>query len=72
MRKIASHTSEGAMTMIEEVRRQFKSIPALSKALELMRKYEGNDQSDWTDEDRKVLNRLTVLPNTEDVLRFLQ
>ena len=72
MRKKASHTSEGAITMIEEVRRQFKSIPALSKALELMRKYEGKDQSDWTDEDRKVLNRLTVLPNTEDVLRFLQ
>ena len=43
-----------AMAMIQEVRRQFNAIPALSAALDLMKKYNGQEQSDWTDEDRKT------------------
>ncbi len=41
-----------AMAMIEEVRRQFKDIPALGGALEVMRRNEGKDQSEWSQEDR--------------------
>lgn len=43
-----------AMSMIVEVRRQFASIPALHAALELMRKYDGKDLSEWTKEDQKT------------------
>ena len=39
--------------MIEEVRRQFKDIPELKKALELMNLKE---ESDWSDNDRKIYN----------------
>ena len=41
-----------AMAMIEEVRRQFKSIPELSKALAIMKKYKDGDK--WTDDDKKT------------------
>jgi K(+)-stimulated pyrophosphate-energized sodium pump len=41
-----------AMAMIEEVRRQFKDIPALKAALEVMKKNEGKEQSEWSAEDR--------------------
>ncbi|MCB9190624.1 MAG: sodium-translocating pyrophosphatase [Flavobacteriales bacterium] len=41
-----------AMAMIEEVRRQFKDIPALKAALEVMKKNEGKDQKDWSAEDQ--------------------
>ena len=41
-----------AMAMIEEVRRQFNSIPELSAALAVMNKYGDND--DWSKEDRKI------------------
>ena len=41
-----------AMAMIEEVRRQFNSIPELSAALAVMKKYGDND--DWSEEDRKI------------------
>ncbi len=41
-----------AMAMIEEVRRQFKSIPELSKALAIMNKYKDGDK--WTDDDKKT------------------
>ncbi len=34
--------------MIEEVRRQFTTIPALKAALEVMRRNEGKDQSEWS------------------------
>ena len=40
-----------AMAMIEEVRRQFKDIPQLKAALEVMKKNEGKDQKDWSAED---------------------
>ena len=44
-----------AMSMIQEVRRQFAEIPALKSALEIMRKY-NSDLSNATDEDRKIFN----------------
>jgi len=40
-----------AMSMIEEVRRQFKDIPELKNALAVMNK---GDESTWSDEDKKV------------------
>jgi len=44
-----------AMAMIEEVRRQFRDIPALHAALEVMRKYD-SDMSKATDEDRAIFD----------------
>lgn len=41
-----------AMSMIEEVRRQFKEIPALGAALEVMKRNEGKDQKDWSQADK--------------------
>jgi K(+)-stimulated pyrophosphate-energized sodium pump len=43
-----------AMSMIEEVRRQFKEIPALKAALDAMNRNEGKEMADWSDEDRKI------------------
>lgn len=43
-----------AMSMIEEVRRQFKDIPELSKALAAMNRNEGKKLKDWSDDDRKI------------------
>ena len=40
-----------AMSMIEEVRRQFRDIPELKAALEVMNK---GDESSWSDEDKAV------------------
>ncbi|NNK83383.1 MAG: sodium-translocating pyrophosphatase [Flavobacteriaceae bacterium] len=44
-----------AMAMIEEVRRQFKDIPELKAALEVMRKYD-SDMSKASDADRKIFD----------------
>jgi K(+)-stimulated pyrophosphate-energized sodium pump len=44
-----------AMAMIEEVRRQFRDIPALKAALEVMKKYD-SDMSKATVEDRKIFD----------------
>lgn len=44
-----------AMAMIEEVRRQFKDIPQLKVALEVMRKYD-SDISKASVEDRKIFD----------------
>ena len=44
-----------AMAMIEEVRRQFRDIPALKDALEVMRKYD-SDMSKASDADRKIFD----------------
>jgi K(+)-stimulated pyrophosphate-energized sodium pump len=44
-----------AMAMIEEVRRQFKDIPQLRAALEVMRKYD-SDMSKATVADRKIFD----------------
>jgi K(+)-stimulated pyrophosphate-energized sodium pump len=49
-----SAVGTAAMAMIQEVRRQFNSIPALSAALNVMKKYKGKEQSEWTDEDKKT------------------
>ena len=45
-----------AMSMIEEVRRQFNSIPALKSALEMMRKNQGKELKDWNSEDQKIFH----------------
>ena len=44
-----------AMAMIEEVRRQFRDIPALKAALEVMRKYD-SDMSKASDADRAIFD----------------
>ncbi|MEJ2584373.1 MAG: sodium-translocating pyrophosphatase [Robiginitalea sp.] len=44
-----------AMSMIEEVRRQFHSIPELEAALNVMRKYD-SDMSKASEEDRKIFD----------------
>jgi K(+)-stimulated pyrophosphate-energized sodium pump len=45
-----------AMAMIEEVRRQFASIPALKAALDLMRKHGDKPVEEWSAEDQKVFH----------------
>lgn len=44
-----------AMSMIEEVRRQFASIPKLTEALKIMKKYNG-EVANANAEDRKILD----------------
>ena len=46
---------KAAMSMIEEVRRQFRDLPKLKAALEVMRKYD-SDLSKATKEDLKIFN----------------
>ena len=41
-----------AMSMIEEVRRQFKDIPELRAALDVMNSNDGKEFADWSKEDR--------------------
>jgi K(+)-stimulated pyrophosphate-energized sodium pump len=41
-----------AMSMIEEVRRQFKTIPELSAALKVMQKNNDTDFAEWSKEDQ--------------------
>jgi K(+)-stimulated pyrophosphate-energized sodium pump len=43
-----------AMDMIQEVRRQFKSIPELTAALAVMKKNEGKEMKDWSAADKKT------------------
>ncbi len=43
-----------AMSMIEEVRRQFNDIPALKAALAVMRKNDGKEMDTWSEADRKT------------------
>ncbi|MDZ7758373.1 sodium-translocating pyrophosphatase [Rhodohalobacter sp.] len=45
-----------AMSMIEEVRRQFRDIPELTKALDAMRRNEGKLLADWSDDDRVLFD----------------
>jgi K(+)-stimulated pyrophosphate-energized sodium pump len=43
-----------AMSMIEEVRRQFATIPELKAALDLMRKHGDTPLEEWSAEDKKT------------------
>jgi K(+)-stimulated pyrophosphate-energized sodium pump len=45
-----------AMSMIEEVRRQFTTIPALKAALDLMRKHGDKPVEEWSAEDQKIFH----------------
>ncbi|MDO1447989.1 sodium-translocating pyrophosphatase [Rhodocytophaga aerolata] len=45
-----------AMSMIEEVRRQFRDIPLLNKALAVMRKNEGVEMEHWSAEDQRTFH----------------
>lgn len=45
-----------AMSMIEEVRRQFASIPALKAALNLMKKHGDKEFADWSEEDQRIFH----------------
>jgi len=45
-----------AMDMIQEVRRQFKEIPALNAALAVMKRNDGTEMSTWTQEDRDTFD----------------
>ncbi|OQY70225.1 MAG: sodium-translocating pyrophosphatase [Ignavibacteriales bacterium UTCHB3] len=47
---------KAAMSMIEEVRRQFASIPQLKAALSVMRKNEGKEKADWSSEDQQIFD----------------
>ncbi len=46
-----------AMDMIQEVRRQFANIPELKAALEMMRKNDGTEFKNWTEEDKAVFEK---------------
>jgi K(+)-stimulated pyrophosphate-energized sodium pump len=43
-----------AMDMIQEVRRQFNNIPELRQALDAMKRNDGKEMKDWSDDDRKT------------------
>lgn len=45
-----------AMDMIQEVRRQFQTIPELTAALDAMRRNEGTDVKEWSDADQKIFH----------------
>ncbi|MGB1927593.1 MAG: sodium/proton-translocating pyrophosphatase, partial [Rubripirellula sp.] len=46
-----------AMAMIEEVRRQFRDIPELRAALDLLQKNSGTEIDEWSDEDRAAFQK---------------
>ena len=55
-----------AMSMIQEVRRQFHNIPALKNALEVMNQMRAN-LSDWSEDDKKSFDEQLIQPSTESV-----
>ena len=59
-----------AMAMIQEVRRQFKDIPALKSALEIMNANEEKLLTSGLMKKERNLMKLLTLQNTENVLRF--
>jgi K(+)-stimulated pyrophosphate-energized sodium pump len=48
---------KAAMDMIQEVRRQFNSIPELKNALEVMRRNEGKDEHEWSVQDQETFRK---------------
>jgi len=50
-----------AMSMIQEVRRQFREIPELRKALDVMGKNEGKEVEDWSREDQDTFKEANAL-----------
>ena len=54
-----------AMAMIEEVRRQFRELPALKAALEVMNKAENKDRhhSEWSAEDQTIYDAADGVPD---------
>ncbi len=46
-----------AMSMIEEVRRQFQNIPPLKAALAVMKKNQNKEMSEWSVEDKVVFDQ---------------
>jgi len=44
------------MDMIKEVRRQFKNIPELKAALEVMQRTEGTEYKDWSEADQQTFD----------------
>ena len=59
-----------AMAMIEEVRRQFRDIPELRAALDVMNKNDGKDFDAGPKKTRRLLMRPMAKPNTANVSRF--
>ena len=51
-----------AMAMIQEVRRQFRSIPELNQALEVMRRNDGKPLDQWTTEDQEIYRQADGKP----------
>jgi K(+)-stimulated pyrophosphate-energized sodium pump len=45
-----------AMSMIEEVRRQFTTIPKLKAALDVMKRNSGKDKNEWSSQDIKTFD----------------
>lgn len=52
-----SAVGRAAMDMIQEVRRQFRTIPELTRALELMHKHGEADFHTWPQEDQEVFHQ---------------
>jgi len=53
---------KAAMSMIEEVRRQFKDIPELANALKVMKKNDGKEQEEWSDDDKATFAKADGVP----------
>ncbi len=51
-----------AMAMIQEVRRQFRSIPELNQALEVIRRNDGKPLDQWTEEDKEIYRKADGKP----------
>ena len=56
-----------AMSMIQEVRRQFHNIPSLKNALEIMNRNEGKSSDEWAEDEKKVLTKRLMPLSTENV-----
>ena len=59
-----------AMAMIEEVRRQFRNIPELKNALEIMKKNEGKSQKEWSDEDKNIFSLADGKPEYDKCVKI--